>query len=136
MKTDKLSLKNKSDLFQKAHPMHDCSFTISFKDNTLVLIFDNLDQYCDFPPYIDDGYKKATVKYYGVKDLILRLKFGRKEKIYFDTLSPLEGKELTMFKYSVDSFDAINLNFYVSTKKKLWDGTIEISPSEIEYIWE
>lgn len=41
-----------------------------------------------------------------------------------------------MYKYAVDSFDQITLDFQVMIKRKLWGGTIEIAPDEIEYVWE
>lgn len=48
----------------------------------------------------------------------------------------LNEKNLIMYKYAVDSFDQITLDFQVMIKRKLWGGTIEIAPDEIEYVWE
>ncbi len=138
MKTEKFSIERKGDFFDKAHSMHDCSFNALFENNTLVLIFDRLDRYYDAPPVTPwfDDYKKLTIKYHNTEFLNLRLKYGRKEKDFYDTIVPLNGKELIMFKFSIDSFDQMKLDFYVGMKKKLWGGMIEISPDEIEYIWE
>ncbi len=138
MKTEKFSIARKGELFDKAHSMHDCSFNAFFENNTLVLIFDHLDKYYNeqpVTPWFDD-YKKLTIKYHNTKFLNLNLKYGRKEKDYYDTVVPLNGKELIMFKFLIDSFDQMILDFRVGIKKKLWGGIIEISPDEIEYIWE
>ena len=71
-----------------------------------------------------------------IKFVNLRLKYGKKEKDFYDTVEPLDGKELIMFSYSVDCFNQMTLNFRVMIKKKLWGGKIEIAPDKIEYIWE
>lgn len=118
--------------------MHDCSFNALFEKNTLVLTFDHLDKYCAPSPVVPwfDNYNKLTIKYHNAEFLNLSLKLGKKEKVFYDTVVPLDGKELIMFKFSIDSFDQIKLDFRVSMRKKLWRGIIEISPDEIEYIWE
>ena len=137
MKIDKLSIKNKSELFEKGDPMHDCSFTASFENNILTLVFDNLEQYYGPEPTTQwfGDYKKLTVKY-STKSLHLTLKYGKKEKYFWKTVEELKKSELIMFKYSVDTFNEMTLEFHIFTKKKLWLGLISISPSEIEYIWE
>ena len=58
------------------------------------------------------------------------------EKDYYDTVEPLNDKELIMFGYSADCFGQMTLDFRVPIKKKLWGGKIEIAPEKIEYIWE
>jgi len=138
VKTDKFSIKRKDEIFTEAHPMHDCSFTASFENNTLVLVFDHLDKYYDAPPVTTwfGDYKKLTVKYRNTEFLNLSLKYGKKEKDFYDTVVPLSGKELIMFKFSIDSFNYMQLDFRAIIKKKLWRGIIEIAPDEIEYIWE
>lgn len=138
MKTERFSINEKGELFEKADPMHDCSFVASFESNMLILTFDNLDRYCDAPPVTPwfENYKKLTIKYHGIDSLDLRLKCGKKEKNFYDTVIPLDGKKLTMYKYSVDSFNTLMLDFDVQIKKRLWNGIIEIFPDEIEYIWE
>ena len=47
MKTELFPINEKSELFSKAHSMHDCSFVATFEQNTLILTFDNfmLDMY-------------------------------------------------------------------------------------------
>lgn len=136
--TERFSVKKKGELFDKARSMHDCSFTATYENNTLVLFFDHLEQYYD--PVLDtplfDHFKKLTVKYHGIDYLNLGMRFGKKEKTFYDTVSPLDNKELVMYKYSVDSFNEMQLHFRIYIRKKLWGGTIEISPTEIEYIWE
>ena len=136
--TQRFSIENKSELFAGAYSMHDCSFTAAYENNNLTLFFDNLDRYVNpaLETPIFGEFKKLAVKYYGVEYLNLGMKFGRKEKAFYDTVSPLNSKELIMFKYSVDSLNALCLHFRVFIKKKMWGGTIEISPTEIEYIWE
>ena len=47
MKIEMFLFNDKGELFSKAHPMHDCSFTATFDDNTLVLVFDHLEKYYD-----------------------------------------------------------------------------------------
>lgn len=138
MKSDKISINEKGELFSKALSMHDCSFVASFKNNTLILTFDNLEWYYDTPPITSwfNNYKKLTIKYHDIRSLRLTLKFGKKEKDFYETVAPLEGKELIMYKYSIDSFDAMILDFDVRIKNKLWGGEIKIYPKEIEYIWE
>ncbi len=138
MKIEKFSIKKKGELFDHADSMHDCSFTANFQNNILTLFFDHLDQYYDGPPYTSwfDGFKKLTIKYYVIDYLELKLTYGKKQLVFDNTVSHLESAELTMYKYSVDSFDTMSLEFDALLKKKLWSGTIEISPNEIEYIWE
>lgn len=138
MKTEKFSIRDKGELFAKANSMHDCSFDAAYENNTLTLTFDHLERYFDGPPITPwfEEYQRLTIRYHGIDSLNLRLKFGKTEKDFYDTVTPLEGKELIMFKYSVDSFNAMILDFYVTIRKKLWGGTLEIYPDEIEYIWE
>ena len=138
MKTELFSISEQGELFAKAHPMHDCSFIATFEQNTLVLTFDNLQNYYDTPPvtYWFDGYQKLTIKYHNTEFVNLSLKYGKKEKDFYDTLEPLSGKELIMFKYSVDCFNQMTLDFRVMIKKKLRGGKMEIAPDKIEYIWE
>ncbi len=138
MNTERFSFQNKAELFDRVPSMHDCSFTVSYENNTLALIYDHLEQY--HGPSLDSpwfrNFKTVTIRYHGINGLNLTLKFGKKEKVFFDTVSPLENKELIMFRYAVDSFDTMTLFFTVFIKKKMWGGTIEMSPSDIEYIWE
>ena len=141
MRTEMILFSDKGELFSKAHPMHDCSFTATFDDNTLILVFDNLEKYCDVSLdgsdiYWFEGLRKLTIKYHNTEFVNLSLKYYKKEKDYYDTVEPLNGKELIMFGYSADSFGQMTLDFYVSMKKKLWGGKFEIAPEKIEYIWE
>ena len=141
MKTEMFLFDDKGELFSKAHPMHDCSFTATFDDNTLVLVFDHLEEYYDgslVGPviYWFENAKKLTIKYHNTAFVNLCLKYGKKEKDFYDTVDPLNGKELIMFGFSADCFGQMTLNFRVPIKKKLWGGKIEIAPEKIEYIWE
>ena len=141
MKTEMILFSDKGELFSKAHPMHDCSFTATFDDNTLILVFDNLEKYCDVSLdgsdiYWFEGLRKLTIKYHNTEFVNLSLKYYKKEKDYYDTVEPLNGKELIMFGYSADCFGQMTLDFYVSMKKNLWGGKLEIAPDKIEYIWE
>lgn len=136
--TERFSIRKKSELFDKAHSMHDCTFAATYEGNILMLSFNHLEKYCD--PVLDtplyDNFKKLTIKYHGIDCLTLGMRFGKKEKTFYDTVSPLDNKELVMHKYSVDSFNVVQLHFCIFMRKKLWGGTIEISPTEIEYVWE
>ena len=138
MKTEIFSLKDKGTRFAKARSMHDCSFTVSYENDTLILVFDHPEQYFGPAPGGPwfDNHQKCTVKYRNVKYLCLTLKYRKKEKNYFDTVEALTEKEPIMFKFSVDSFDHMYLDFLVEIKKKLWGGILEMTPEEIEYIWE
>lgn len=137
MKTELFSFREKEKLFSEAQPMHDCSFVAVFDQGTLVLVFDHLESYFGFDnAKWFEGYRKLTIKYHNADYLNLSLKYGRKEKNFYDTVAPLDGNDLIMYKFSVDSFDEMTLYFRIWIKKKLWGGKIEISPSEIEYIWE
>ncbi len=140
MKIEKFSIKNKGEIFDKANPMHDCDFTATFENNTLILFFDHLDLYYDgFPPVLThwfEGCKKVTIKYYDIDCIELTLKRRKKELHFYDTVTELENKKLTMYRYWIDCFDDLFLDFYVNDKKKTWEGRIEICPTEIEYIWE
>lgn len=138
MKTEVFSVGNKNELFSKACSMHDCSFAAALEQNTLVLTFDNLENYYDSTPftYWFDGYHKLSIKYHNTGFVTLSLKHGKKEKEFYDTVEPLKEKELIMHKYSVDSFNQMTLDFYVMFKKKIWGGKIDIAPEKIEYIWE
>ena len=137
MKTEKFSMRNKGEFFDRADAMHDCFFTASLADRTLVLVYDRLEQYSgpapDSPWFA--GFHQLTVRYHGIDYLDLRLKFKKKEMDFDNTVAPLENRELIMYKYSIDSFGALTLHFWDTIGKKLWGGTIEISPNEIEYIW-
>ncbi len=132
MKTESLSISEKSELFSKAHPMHDCSFIASFEQNTLVLTFDNLQNYFDTPPvtYWFDGYHKLTIKYHNTEFVNLSLKYGKKEKDFYDTVDPLNGKELIMFGYSVDCFNQMTLDFYVKIKKNFGAARWKLLPTK------
>lgn len=138
MKTESFLISDKDKLFPQAYSMHDCSFTAALEPNALVLTFDHLENYFDCPSATcwPTGFHKLTIKYHNTKFVNLRLKFGKKEKDFYDTLDPLNEKDLIMYKYAMDSFDQITLDFQVMIKQKLWGGTIEIAPDEIEYVWE
>ena len=138
MKTEKFGIDDKNDIFSKAYPMHDCSFTCSFQCNTLTLIFDNLEQYYDESPEAPwfGENKRLTINYRDVRCLDLSLRYGKKEKDYYETVEPLKECHLIMYKYSIDSFDAMTLEFYVTQGKKNLFGKIDMYPKEIEYIWE
>jgi len=138
MKTEKFSIADKGTLLSKANPMHDCYFVAYFDNNTLVLTFDNLDRYYDSPPDTPwfDCHKKLTVKYHGIDFLNLTLFSRKREKVFCNTVAPLSDKALRMYKYSVDCFDDVTLDFDADTKKKSGRGTLVFSPNEIEYIWE
>ena len=136
MKTELFLFSDKGELFSKANPMHDCSFTAKFDNNTLVLTFDHLEEYDSTLIYRLEGFKKLTIKYYNTEFINLCLKYGKQEKDYYDTVEPLNNKELIMFGYSADCFGQMTLDFRVFIKKKLWGGKLEIAPEKIEYIWE
>ena len=141
MRTEMILFSDKGELFSKARPMHDCSFTATFDDNTLILVFDNLGKYYDVSLDGSDiirfeNARKLTIKYHNTEFVNLCLKYGKKENDYYNTVEPLNGKELIMFGYSVDCFGQMTLDFRVSIKKKLWGGKLEIAPEKIEYIWE
>ena len=141
MRTEMILFSDKGELFSKAHSMHDCSFTATFDDNTLVLVFDNLEKYYDVSldgsnVFWFENAKKLTIKYHNTEFVNLLLKYGKKENDYYDTVEPLNGKELIMFGYSADCFGQMTLDFRVFIKKKMWGGKLEIAPDKIEYIWE
>ena len=141
MKIEMFLFNDKGELFSKAHPMHDCSFTATFNDNTLVLVFDNLEKYRDgsldgSEIYWFEGVRKLTIKYHNTEFVNLLLKYKKIEKDYYDTVEPLNGNELIMFGYSADCFGQMTLDFYAFMKKKMWGGKFEIAPERIEYIWE
>ena len=79
---------------------------------------------------------KLTIHYRDIDGFGLYLQQGKRNKEYFNTVKPLENCELIMFKYSIDSFDAVILDFFVTQRKKHLNGKIEMYPKEIEYIWE
>lgn len=140
MKVQTFSIKNKGEIFEHADSMHDCSFVAVYENSILTLTFDHLEQYCgsatssDVPWFGD--FKKLTIKFWGCECLDLELKHGRKEKDFFDTIAPLENQDLVMFKYSIDSFDAMTLHFTLFEKRRSWGGRIIIYPAQIEYVWE
>jgi hypothetical protein len=136
MKTELFLFSDKGELFSKANPMHDCSFTAKFDNNTLILTFDHLEEYDSTLIYGLEGFKKLTIKYHNTEFADLTLKYKKTEKDFYDTLDPIDGKELIMFGYSADCFGQMTLDFRVVIKKKLWGGKIEIAPEKIEYIWE
>lgn len=140
MKIEKFSLRDKGALFANAHAMHDCNFTVAYENQTLILTYDKLDQYYDGPPLTPwfENEKKLTIRYHGIDHLRVDLSYGKKAKWYIDSeaVDALAGKELEMYKYSVDSFGKMTLDFWVMIKRSQWAGSIEIRPDEIEYIWE
>lgn len=138
MKTEKFLVSDKGGIFSKANAMHDCSFTLSSEERALTLCFNNLGQYNDGPPITPwfGGYDKLTIHYRDIDGFGLYLQQGKRNKEYFNTVKPLENCELIMFKYSIDSFDAVILDFFVTQRKKHLNGKIEMYPKEIEYIWE
>ena len=138
MKTEHFSLQDVGAFFAGVPSMHDCSFTVSYQNNTLIVVFDHLEQY--FGPAPSGPwfgvFQKCTVKYRNVKFLDLTLKYGRKEKFFADIVGVLDGKELVMFGYSVDSARHLILDFRIGVKKKWWGGILKMTPDMVEYIWE
>ena len=139
MRIEKFTLQDKGELFANARSMHDCNFTVAYEQQILTLTYDKLDQYYDGPgivPWFED--RKLTVRYHGKDCFTLMLRNGKKDQYYFDDeiVEALAGKELEMYKYSVDSFNTLTLHFWAEKKRKRWVGSIEIRPDEIEYIWE
>lgn len=138
MKTEKFLFQDKNGIFENVPDMHDCTAVASFENGALTLTFDGLKQYSDpydHKPWFGE-YTKLTIICHGTERLCLELYFGKKEKLYSDTLAPLEGRELIMFNYAIDTFETMILNFHVMFKKRLWGGKIEICFKEIECIWK
>ena len=135
MKTEIFSIDDIGNLFANANPMHDCSFTASFENSTLILTFVDLDSYYDDTPWFEN-FKKLTIKYHNTDFITLRLKHKKKQYDFYDTVTPLDNEKSIMVKFAIDTFNQMILDFRVDTKKKTWEGILEIAPQKIEYIWE
>lgn len=148
MNTEKYS---KAD-FMQMDSMHDCYATqISIENNTLIVIYDNLDEgvlRTDGLPYYKN--KRLVINYefdsfcdakfycrkgkYEIVDLL-------KEKGRFDKLT--NNCIFSSYKYSVDSFGEITLHFDIRKVRndkllnnKHWGLEISTDAKEITYSWE
>ena len=83
MKTELFLFSDKGELFSKANPMHDCSFTAKFDNNTLILTFDHLEEYDSTLIYGLEGFKKLTIKYHDTEFADLTLKYKKTEKDFY-----------------------------------------------------
>ena len=130
--------------FIKMHPMHDTLVSqIMKKDNSLIVIYDNLDMSSSGA----DGFlyykgKKLTVKYEfdSFCDAILykdnRIKY-MDLSAEWDKFNKLINKiTLISYKFSVDSFCEIALSFSICSKSKYRSLDIISDAVKVTYIWE
>ena len=130
--------------FMEMDSMHDYTATkISVQDNTLSVVYGNLDQEGikeDGSPYYK--YKKVTIEYkiqsycdakifkksrYKLIDLL-------REKNQFDRLT--KSGTFESYKYSVDNFGELTLHFDIRFKNKVRSCEIELDAEKITYHWE
>ncbi len=130
--------------FAKMDSMHDSLAThISIDNKTLVIIYDTLDQSIigqDGLPYYQG--KKLTIEYAIDSYCEVRLFKNNKYK-YVDLLAEKDkfykltnNCKFMSYKYAVDSFKEITLEFTIQGKNKYWNFEISMDPEKITYYWE
>lgn len=124
--------------------MHDSIATqIAIDNKTLVIIYDKLDQSIighDGLPYYKS--KKLTIEY--AIDSYCDVRLFKNNKYKFVDLLEEKDKfyKLTnnctfmSYKYAVDSFEEITLEFTIQGKNKYWNFEIHMDPKRITYYWE
>ncbi|MBQ7378649.1 MAG: hypothetical protein IJW70_03080 [Clostridia bacterium] len=123
--------------FAEMDSMHDSVAThITIENRTLVITYDNLDQNAI---YIS---KKLTIEY--EIDSYCDVRFFKNNKYKFIDLLEEKDKfcKLTKnctfmsYKYAVDCFREITLEFTIQGKNKYWCLEISMDPTKITYHWE
>ena len=122
-------------------PMHDAVATkFSFKDNTLIVEYNNLDQGMAWRNTLTSENKKVTIEY--EFDSFCEAKFFKKNKVKFvdlpdetDIFYKLTNNiKCTSLKYSVDSFNTLTLFFNIYEKHKYWNFEITMDATKSTYI--
>ena len=136
--------------FAEMEPMHDSSASkIQVLDNTLIITYDDLDkgaQNADGSPYYK--HKRLVVKYEFDSFCEVKLYYGKNKYKIIDLPQQIGifndltgGCVFTSYKYSVNCFKEITLNFNIrkTTKRfsrnKYWAAEISLDATSVTYDW-
>ena len=131
--------------FMEMESMHDFfASQILIDSKRLIIIYDNIDKYIfnkDGTPYYP--FKKLTVEYVIDSYCDVQLYYKNSKTTYLDLLDEkdkfdkaLRNSTFLSYKYAVDSFRELMLNFTVCGKSKCHCFEILLDPVSITYIWE
>ena len=139
------------DNFMEMDPMHDSNASkIQVINNTLIITYDDLDkgvQNADGSSYYK--YKRLVVKYEFDSFCDGKLYYGKNKYKIIDLPKQLDafnkltnGCTFMSYKYSVDCFNEITLNFYIRKmrkdrflRNKYWGAEISLDATRVTYDW-
>jgi hypothetical protein len=139
------------DNFMEMDPMHDSNASkIQVINNTLIITYDDLDkgvQNADGSPYYK--YKRLVVKYEFDSFCDAKLYYGKNKYKIIDLPEQLDafnkltnGCTFMTYKYSVDCFKEITLNFFIRKMRKdrclhntYWGVEISLDATRVTYDW-
>ncbi len=124
-------------------PMHDSvASEIKAEDNSLIIVYDNLDEGVLTPYYKN---KKLTIKY-ELEYCEAEFSYRKNKTVYLDVINNAEAfKKLTenckfiSYRFSLDSFGELNLEFSIMNKNrryKYYYLNIMLHAQKITYFWE
>ena len=139
------------DNFMEMDPMHDSNASkIQVINNTLIITYDDLDkgvQNADGSSYYK--YKRLVVKYEFDSFCDGKLYYGKNKYKIIDLPKQLDafnkltnGCTFMSYKYSVDCFNEITLNFHIRKmrkdrflRNKYWGAEISLDATRVTYDW-
>ena len=128
--------------------MHDSyADEIRIENNSLIIVYDKLDEGVlgpDGMPYYKS--KRLTIKYEFQTHCDAKFYYSKNKYLWIDMFDDankfnkiIKDCRISSYKYSIDSFDEIRLDFDVSNSKKktkYWGLEISLDATDITYIWE
>lgn len=127
--------------FTEMNPMHDCFIAeILLQDKSLIVIYDNLNQDVFWTPSCKS--RKLTIKYKFESFCYATFYNDNKIKSFdlmeeWDRFNKLKNKLVFIsYKYSVDSFKDVTLNYCINGRSKYYNMDIYMDAEEITYLWE
>jgi len=140
------------DNFMQMDSMHDsCVSDIKLEDKCLIVVYEKLDESllsANGTPYYKD--KKVTIAYEFQSLCDATVYYGENKFLFLDMLvnmkkfmKIIKGCQLMSYKYSVDSFGELTLNYALSKMKngkyqkyKYWGIEINLDVINVTYTWE
>ena len=129
--------------------MHDSYVSeIEIENNSLIIVYDNLDKGVLGPdglPYYKS--QRLTIKYEFQTHCDVKFYYNKNKCLWIDMIEDVNKFNkitkdciIRSYKYSIDSFDEIRLDFDISNSKrkkyKYWGLEISLDATNITYIWE
>ena len=144
--------KFEKDTFMQMDSMHDSEVReIKIEDKCLFVVYENLDQSllsANGTPYYKE--KKLTITYEFDSLCDATIYYGKNQFLFLDMITDMKkfmkiikGCQMMSYKYSVDSFGELTLNYALNKMKngkcqkyKYWGIEINLDVINVTYTWE